>query len=34
MSAPGLVVDGKVLIPGRVPRSAEIKRLLSVASSS
>ena len=34
MSTPGLVVDEKVLIAGRVPKAAEIKRLLTDASSS
>ena len=34
MSTPGLVVDEKVLISGRVPKTAEIKQLLTVASSS
>ena len=34
MAAPGLVVDEKVLASGRVPTSAEIKRLLLAASSS
>ena len=34
MSTPGLVVDEKVLISGRVPKTGEIKQLLTVASSS
>ena len=34
MSTPGLVVDDKVLVSGRVPKPAEIKQLLMVASSS
>jgi len=34
MSTPGLVVDEKLLISGRVPKTAEIKQLLTVASSS
>lgn len=34
MSTPGLVVDEKVLVSGRVPRPAEIKQLLTTASSS
>jgi len=34
MSTPGLVVDEKVLVSGRVPKSAEIKQLLTLASSS
>lgn len=34
MSTPGLVVDDKVIISGRVPKSAEVKRLLTAASSS
>ena len=34
MSTPGLVVDDKVLVSGRVPKPAEIKQLLSAASSS
>ena len=29
MSTPGLVVDEKVLVSGRVPRPAEIKELLA-----
>lgn len=28
MSTPGLVVDGTVLVSGRVPKAAEIKKLL------
>ena len=31
MSTPGLVVDEKVLVSGRVPRPAEIARLLTTA---
>ncbi len=34
MATPGLVVDDKVLVSGRVPKPAEIKRLLTAASSS
>jgi small redox-active disulfide protein 2 len=34
MSTPGLVVDEKVLVYGRVPKPAEIKELLQAASSS
>lgn len=34
MSTPGLVVDDKVLVSGRVPKPAEIKQLLTAASSS
>ncbi len=34
MATPGLVVDEKVLASGRVPKSAEIKQLLTLASSS
>ena len=34
MSTPGLVVDEKVLASGRVPKAAEIKRMLLTASSS
>ncbi len=33
MSTPGLVVDDKVLVSGRVPRPAEIRDLLSAATS-
>lgn len=33
MSTPGLVVDDRVLVSGRVPRPAEIKQLLTAASS-
>ena len=29
MSTPGLVVDGRVLVYGRVPQTAEIKQLLT-----
>lgn len=29
LSTPGLVVDGKVLVSGRVPKAAEIERLLA-----
>lgn len=31
MSTPGLVVDDKVLVSGRVPKPAEIKQLLTTA---
>ena len=34
MSTPGLVVDEKVVVSGRVPRSAEIRMLLTGAMSS
>lgn len=34
MSTLGLVVDDKVLTSGRVPKPAEIKQLLTAASSS
>ena len=34
MATPGLVVDDKVLVSGRVPKPAEIKQLLTAASSS
>ena len=34
MATPGLVLDEKVVASGRVPTSAEIKRLLTAASSS
>jgi small redox-active disulfide protein 2 len=33
MSTPGLVVDDKVLVSGRVPKPAEIKQLLAAATS-
>ena len=33
MSTPGLVVDEKVLVSGRVPRAAEIRDLLAAAAS-
>jgi small redox-active disulfide protein 2 len=33
MSTPGLVVDEKVVASGRVPDSAEIRRLLTASSS-
>ena len=31
MSTPALVVDEKVLVSGRVPKSAEVKQLLAAA---
>ena len=34
MSTPGLVVDDKVVVSGRVPKAAEIKMLLSGAMSA
>lgn len=34
MSTPGLVVDEKVVVSGRVPRAAEIKMLLTGAMST
>lgn len=34
MATPGLVVDDKVLVSGRVPKPAEIKQLLTAASSA
>ena len=34
MSTPGLVVDEKVVVSGRVPRTAEIKMLLTGARSA
>lgn len=33
MATPGLVVDEKVLVSGRVPKPAEVKQLLTAASS-
>lgn len=33
MSTPGLVVDEKVLVSGRVPKPAEIKELLTAQSA-
>jgi small redox-active disulfide protein 2 len=33
MSTPGLVVDEKVLVSGRVPRTAEITQLLTTAAT-
>lgn len=32
MSTPGLVVDDRVLVSGRVPKTTEIKELLTAAS--
>ncbi len=34
MSTPGLVVDDKVLVSGRVPNSTEVKKLLTDAALS
>jgi small redox-active disulfide protein 2 len=34
MSTPGLVVDERVLVSGRVPRPAEIRELLNAAAGS
>lgn len=34
MSTPGLVIDDKVLVSGRVPKPAEMTQLLTVASPS
>ena len=34
MSTPGLVVDEKVVVSGRVPRAAEVKTLLTGAMSA
>jgi small redox-active disulfide protein 2 len=34
MSTPGLVVDEKVVVSGRVPRAAEVKMLLTGAMST
>ena len=34
MATPGLVVDDKVLVSGRVPKPAEIRQLLTAGSSS
>lgn len=34
MSTPGLVVDEKVVVSGRVPRAAEIRMLLTGARSA
>ena len=34
MATPGLVVDDKVLVSGRVPKPAEMKQFLTAASSS
>jgi small redox-active disulfide protein 2 len=31
MRTPGLVVDGEVLVSGRVPRTEELRRLLAAA---
>lgn len=32
MSTPGLVIDGKVMLSGRVPKAAELRDLLSSAA--
>jgi small redox-active disulfide protein 2 len=34
MATPGLVVDDRVLVSGRVPQPAKIRELLTAASSS
>ncbi len=34
MSTPGLVVDEKVVVSGRVPRAAEVRMLLTGAASA
>ena len=34
MATPGLVIDEKVLVSGRVPKPAEIKQFLTAASTS
>ena len=34
MSTPGLVVDERVLVSGRVPKPAEIRALLTTATAS
>jgi small redox-active disulfide protein 2 len=34
MATPGLVVDDKVLVSGRVPKPAEIQQLLTASSPS
>lgn len=34
MSTPGLVIDEKVVLSGRVPKSAEIKELLTSAAQA
>ncbi len=34
MSTPGLVVDEKVVVSGRVPRAAEVRMLLAGAASA
>jgi small redox-active disulfide protein 2 len=34
MSTPGLVVDEKVLVSGRVPRPAEVRELLAAANAA
>ena len=34
MATPGLVVDDKVVVSGRVPKPAEVKQLLTGASAS
>ena len=31
MATPGLVIDGKVVISGRIPKADEVRRLLGVA---
>jgi small redox-active disulfide protein 2 len=34
MATPGLVVDEKVLVSGRVPRPAEVRELLATAATA
>jgi hypothetical protein len=31
MATPGLVIDGKVVISGRIPKADEVRHLLGVA---
>ena len=33
MATPGVVIDGKVVISGRIPKAEEVRRLLGVAQA-